>query len=184
MKNLLDSKPIQLNKIVEGKIIGRAKSAIFLDLGVSGTGVIFGREFQKNRKELRNLKIGESVSAKVIELENENGYIELSIEQASDKLNWDKISQKKEKGETITIKISGVNKGGLLASIFGISAFLPVSQLSPENYPKVERGDTDKILKELQSFIGKEIEVKIFDLNQKQNKLILSEKITNNLKKD
>ena len=186
MKNLLEKndslKPVQLGKIVEGKIIGRAKSAIFLDLGVLGTGIIFGREFQKARNELRNLKIGESVSAKIIELENENGYVELSIEQASSELNWQKVSQIKEKKETITIKISGINKGGLLSNIFEIPAFLPVSQLSSENYPKIERGDTDKILKGLQSFIGKEIKVKISNIDKKQNKLILSEKAINNLK--
>ena len=186
MKDLLEKnnslRPIQLGKIVEGKIIGRAKSAVFLDLGILGTGTIFGKEFQNARNELRNLKIGEFVSAKIIELENEDGYVELSLGQASDELNWDKIFQKKEKGETITIKISGVNKGGLLTNVFRIPAFLPVSQLSPENYPKVKKGDTNKILKELQSFIGKEIEVKIFDLNQKQNKVILSEKAINNLK--
>ena len=186
MKDLLEKndflKPVQLGKIVEGKIIGRAKSAVFLDLGILGTGIIFGKEFQENRSELRNLKIGESVSAKIIELENEDGYVELSLGQASDELNWQKVSQIKEKKETMTVKISGANKGGLLANIFGIPAFLPVSQLSPENYPKVERGDTNKILKELQNFIGKEIEVRIFDLNQKQGKLILSEKAINNLK--
>ncbi|MDD4467374.1 MAG: S1 RNA-binding domain-containing protein, partial [Candidatus Pacebacteria bacterium] len=48
--------------------------------------------------------------------------------------------------------------------------------LSAQNYPKVEGGDNQKILKALQKFVGKEMEVKIFDLDQKENKLILSEK--------
>lgn len=186
MKDLLEKnntlKLIQPGKIVEGKIIGRAKSAIFLDLGIMGTGIIFGKEFQIARSELRNLKMGESLSAKVIEIENEDGYIELSLEQASSELNWDKIRQIKEKEESIIIKILGANKGGLLANVFGISAFLPVSQLSSKNYPKVEQGDTNKILKELQNFIGKEMEVKIFNFNQKQKKLILSEKTNGHFK--
>jgi small subunit ribosomal protein S1 len=63
-----------------------------------------------------------------------------------------------------------------LAEVSGIPAFLPTSQLSFENYPKVEGGESQKILKELQKLIGKEFEVKIFDLDQKENKLILSEK--------
>jgi len=186
LKNLLEEnnsiKFIQLGKIVEGKVIGRAKSAIFLDLGLLGTGTIFGKEFQDARSELRNLKIGDSISAKIIETENEDGYVELSLRQASSELNWDKISQAKENGELLTVKIIGANKGGLLANLFGISAFLPVSQLSSENYPKVEKGDTNKILQELQGFVGKEIKVKIFDFNQKQDKLILSEKIINDIK--
>jgi len=61
--------------------------------------------------------------------------------------------------------------------ISGIQAFLPVSQLSSENYPRVEDGDSSKILKELQKFVGQEIEVKIFDISQRDEKLILSEKV-------
>ena len=58
----------------------------------------------------------------------------------------------------------------------GISAFLPVSQLSSEHYPKVERGDKAKILTELQKFIGQSLEVKILDLSSQKEQIILSEK--------
>ncbi len=59
----------------------------------------------------------------------------------------------------------------------GIPGFLPVSQLSSQNYPKIEGGDNQKILKALQKFVGKDMEVRVFDLNPKENKLILSEKL-------
>jgi small subunit ribosomal protein S1 len=180
MKEILEKndllKPPQIGKIVEGKIIGKGRSAIFLDLGVLGTGIIYGKEFQEAKEELKKYKVGNTIFAKITELENEEGYIELSLSQASNELTWEKLRQKKEKGEKIVIKISGANKGGLLTEISGISAFLPVSQLLPEHYPRVEKGEGSKILKELQKFIGKEMEVKIFDLDSKQEKLILSEK--------
>jgi small subunit ribosomal protein S1 len=180
MKDLMEKnnllKPPQIGKIIEGKIIGRARSAIFLDLGAFGTGIIYGKEFQEAKEGLKNLKIGDTVFAKIIDLENEEGYIELSLSQASNELTWEKLRQKKEKGEIIIVKILGANKGGLLAEVSGLSAFLPVSQLLTEHYPRVEKGDTTKILKELQKFVSKEMEVKIFDLDQKQEKLILSEK--------
>ena len=186
MKDLLEKnnllRPPQIGKIVEGKIIGRARSAIFLDLGAFGTGIIYGKEFQGAKEELKNLKIGDTVFAKIIDLENEEGYIELSLSQASNELTWAELGQKKEKGETIIVKILGANKGGLLAEVSGIPAFLPVSQLLTKHYPRVEKGDTTKILKELQKFVSKEMEVKIFDLDQKQEKLILSEKARENEK--
>ncbi len=169
-------KPLRIGDIIEGKVIGREGSALFLDLGPGGTGIIFGKEFQIAKNQLKDLKIGDSVFAKIINLENEDGYVELSIGQARDELTWESLRQKKEKGEKIIIKILGANKGGLLSEISGTSAFLPVSQLSPSNYPKVEGGDTAKILKELQKFIGKEMEVRIFDVSSKEKKLILSEK--------
>jgi len=56
----------------------------------------------------------------------------------------------RDSGEIINVKITGVNKGGLLASLEGVQAFLPVSQLAPENYPRVADADKQKILKELQ----------------------------------
>jgi len=170
-------KPPKVGEIVEGKVIGRKRSALFLDLGVFGTGIIYGREFQEAKEELKSLKIGDSVFAKIIDLENEEGYIELSVSQASSELIWEGLRQKKEKGENVTVKILGANRGGLLTEISGIPGFLPVSQLKSCHYPKVEGGDTSKILRELQKFIGQTLEVKIFDLDLRTGKLILSEKV-------
>lgn len=170
-------KPLKVGEIIEGKVIGKERQALFLDLGNIGTGIIYGREFQEAKEELKNLKTGDNVFAKIVDLENELGYIELSISQASNELIWEGLKQKKEKGETITVKISGANRGGLLTEISSIPAFLPVSQLLPEHYPRVEGGDSSKILRELQKFIGKTLKVKIFDLSSKEKKLILSEKI-------
>jgi small subunit ribosomal protein S1 len=170
-------KPPKVGEIVEGKVIGKERQALFLDLGALGTGIIYGREFQEAKEELKNLKIGDSIFTKIVDLENELGYIELSVSQASNELIWDGLKQKKEKGEIIAVKISGANRGGLLTEISGISAFLPVSQLLPEHYPRVEGGESSKILKELQKFVGKTLEVKIFDLSSKEKKLILSEKV-------
>jgi small subunit ribosomal protein S1 len=70
----------------------------------------------------------------------------------------------------------GANKGGLLTELYGIQAFLPVSQLSQEHYPRVEDGDSSKILRALQEFMGQELEVQIFDLNPREEKIILSER--------
>ncbi len=180
MKEMLEKnnllKPPQVGKIIEGKVIGRGRSALYLDLGAFGSGIIYGKEFQEAKEEIKDLKIGDTVFAKIIDLENEDGYVELSLSQASDELTWEKLKQKKEAGETLKVKISGANKGGLLTEVSGIPAFLPVSQLLPEHYPRVEGAESSKILKELQKFVGKELEVKIFDLDPKENKLILSEK--------
>ncbi|MDP1538773.1 MAG: S1 RNA-binding domain-containing protein [bacterium] len=186
MKDLLEKnnliKPAQIGKIVEGKIIGEARSAVFLDLGPIGTGIIYGREFQEAKEEIKNLKIGDALFAKIIDLENEEGYIELSLSQASDELTWEKLKQQKDKDETLKVKILGANRGGLLAEVFGVPAFLPVSQLLSEHYPRVEKGDVSKIVRELQKFVGKEMEVKVFDLDPRQGKLILSEKAKENEK--
>jgi len=89
---------------------------------------------------LKDLKIEDKIFVKIIDLENKEGYIELSLSKAGKELAWEELKQKKEKDEILSVKILGANKGGLLAKISGIPAFLPVSQLSAANYPKVEDG--------------------------------------------
>ena len=192
MKELLETnnllRPPKEGEIIEGKVIGREKGALFLDLGAFGTGIIYGREFLEAKNNLKDLKEGDSIFAKVINLENEEGYVELSISQAGKEITWQKLSQKKEEKEIILAKILGANKGGLLAEISGIAGFLPVSQLSPVHYPKVspvrnnisngiKDGQDTQIFRELQKFIGRELEVQIIDLDPKTERLILSEKL-------
>jgi small subunit ribosomal protein S1 len=167
---------MSIGSIVEGKVVARDRSSIFIDLGAQGTGIIYGKEFYEVKDVIKSLNIGDTVFAKIVELENEDGYRELSMRDATKDINWQKLREMKEKEETIKVKISGVNKGGLLTNINTIPAFLPVSQLSAENYPRVADADKQKILKELQKFIGKTLEVKILDLLAEENKLILSEK--------
>jgi len=181
MKQILEEnanlKPPKVGDIVEGRVISRKAFAIYLDLGIFGTGIIYGKEFKKAKKELKNLKVGDKVLAKIVDLDNEDGFVELSVAGATKEIALEILRKKKEAGEKIKVKILGANKGGLLTKVSGVDAFLPVSQLSPENYPQVENGDPEKILEELKKFIGKEMEVKILGILEKDAQVILSEKL-------
>lgn len=168
--------PPKIGEIVEGLIVARGKSALYIDLGPKGVGVIRGREFLQAKEGLKSLKIGDVLVAKIIELETDEGYREVSLMKASQEMAWDRLLALKESGEIIEVQVKGANKGGLLCQVENIQAFLPASQLSPENYPKVEGAEPAKIAQELQKLIGKKLKVKIFDLNPAEKKLILSEK--------
>ncbi len=173
-KSLLDIP--KEGEIVEGRIAGKGRATAFIDLGPFGTGIIYGREFQATKDELKDLIDGDTVTVKIISLDSEDGYVECSRIQAKKDLAWDTLEKQKEDGEILIVKIEGANKGGLLAKISGIPSFIPSSQLSAENYPRVEGGDSSKVLKELQKFIGKEMEVRILDISKEGEKIILSEK--------
>lgn len=170
-------KPPRMGEIIKGRVVGRGRSSVYVDLGGWGTGVIFGREFLQAKEILKKVKEEEELFVKVVDFENEEGFFEVSALEADREITWLRLKEKKGASENITVKILGANKGGLLASVSGINAFLPVSQLSSINYPRVEDGDAGKILRELQKFVGQEMEVKILDLDPKEEKLILSEKI-------
>lgn len=112
----------------------------------------------------------------VLEDENENGLIELSLQAAHREQSWDELKKLMESQETVSAKITSANRGGLMAEVRGISGFLPVSQLSYEHYPRVEDGDKNKILQELNKFVNREMNVRVLDVDASQQKLIVSEK--------
>ncbi len=169
-------RPYREGDLVEGVVVGIGRSAVYFDLGPQGTGIIYGREFLEEKETLKRANIGDKLNAKIVDLENEEGYIELSLKDAGRELTWENLRQAKINEEVIKVKIIGANKGGLLTELHSIQAFLPVSQLSQEHYPKVEDGDASKILRALQNFMGKELDVQIFDLDPKEEKIILSER--------
>lgn len=168
--------PLSIGATIEGKVVARDRSSLFIDLGILGTGIIYGREFYAVKEVVKNLEIGDKVFAKIVELENDEGYRELSLRDATKEISWQRLREMRDSGQIVTVRVTGVNKGGLLTSLDNIQAFLPVSQLAPEHYPRVIDADKQKILKELQKFIGKTLEVKILDLLAEEGKLILSEK--------
>ena len=158
-----------------GKVIEVSSGELYLDLGPFGTGLVMGKEI-KDGMGTQKIKLGDKVTATVTDLENEEGYVELSIREASYEKAWEDIEKKRDAGDKVKTKVISANKGGLLIEINGIAGFLPVSQLSSQNYPRVEDGDKNKILNLLKKLVGKELEVCILDINREAEKLIASEK--------
>jgi len=179
MKELLARSEFGLPKIGEilnGEVITVSKNFVLIDLGALGTGIVYPGEFYDNPSLQKALKPGQQVAAVLLDLENEEGYRELSLKRAQKTTSWQDIKNKKESGEIIETKVININKGGLIVEISGIQGFLPLSQLLPEHYPKVEGGDTTKIVQALQKFRNQDIKVKIIDFSESENKLIVSER--------
>lgn len=179
MKDLLAREGFDLPKvgqILNGEIISVSKSNIIVDLGSIGIGIVYPGHFYDNPERLKALKKGEKVTAMLLELENDEGYRELSLRGAQMTTAWEDIREKMEKGELLNAPIININKGGLIVEVNGVQGFLPLSQLSSEHYPKVEGGDTTKIVQVLQKFKGQSFLVKIIDFSEAENKLIVSER--------
>lgn len=178
MNNLLQKSPAmpKEGQIVKGTVIEVGKNTVFVDLGPVGTGVILGREVKDNQQTIKGLKPGDEIVAMVLEAENENGLIELSLKAANKQTAWEDLKEVMQKKDTVATKIIKANKGGLMIDLKGIPGFLPVSQLSYEHYPRIDDGDKTKILNELNKFVGKELIVRIIDLDPSAQKLIVSEK--------
>ncbi len=179
MKELLSREEFSLPKvgqILTGTIISVSKSNALIDLGSTGIGIVYPGEFYDSPDRMKRLHPGEPVSAILLELENDDGYRELSLRAAQMTTAWQRIKERKDSGEVITTTIMNINKGGLIVEIEGVQGFLPLSQLSSEHYPKVEGGDTTRIVQTLQKYKGQEFRVKILDFSEEENKLIVSER--------
>jgi len=170
---------VKPGELIEGKVIEKSSKRIVVDLGPYGSGVIYGGEIQNEKAMIKNLKVGDELHSKVVDINNEEGLIELSLAEAGKQKLWASAIEMKEREEIVTVKPIAANRGGLVVELNGLQAFLPASQLSNEHYPKLNSEDTmdkNQITESLQKLIGTEIKVKVLDVNLRNNKIILSER--------
>lgn len=165
-------RPLIAGETVEGKILSVKKHEILIDLGARGIGMVSRRE----ASFARDMNVGETISASVIDEEMPDGFVLLSFRKAAKDKSWDEILAHMENSEVIEVVPFDANRGGLLVEYEGVRGFVPVSQLSAEHYPRVGSSDKDEILQKLNSLVGKPLKVRILDADKKNNKLIFSEK--------
>lgn len=168
---------LEEGSVVQGIILDKQSRSLFIDLSPYGTGIVRGVNYLSARDYIKELKKGDKVLVKILENDNEDGLIELSLKNLVEEKAWENIQKAKEEGAILSLPIIDANAGGLMGKIYNIKGFLPVSQLATSHYPKVEGGDKGKILEKLKQFIGTEIQVKILDYSPDINKLIFSEKL-------
>ena len=163
-------------ELVDGTVITAQKNLIILDLDGYRTGIILGRETKDAANTVKELRKGDTVAAVVLDPENEDGFVVLSFRKASQEKTWHMFMDAFENDTVIKVKPTEANKGGLLLDYDGIKGFIPVSQLAPLHYPRVNGADAAKILTKLKELIGVELDVNILNLDRENGKLILSEK--------
>jgi len=180
-----DMQKIIANTEVESLRIGDSVKAIVYDVATSRilvemqdgkVGIIPKKEASGEGVDTSDIEVGAEVQATVIDPENEQGMIVLSFRRASQDVAWAEINTILEEERNIKVKIFEANKGGLMAKYKGIKAFLPVSQLMPVNYPRVDGAESGEILTKLQAFIGKDFLVQVMNASREEGKVILSEK--------
>lgn len=180
MEALLDSESSfsmpKVGSIVAGKILSVSKSEVHVDIDGIATGIVRGRELYDESGVFSDLKVGDDVQATILEMENENGQMELSFRSAGHQRAWGELHELMVAKQLLEVPVTDANRGGLIVRVKRIEGFLPVSQLTSEHYPRVEGGDKQRILELLQKLIGQNVKVKIIDVNERESKLIVSEK--------
>jgi small subunit ribosomal protein S1 len=162
---------------IEGPIIAIGSGKVYVDLPPFGTGIIYGREYLAARDILKKVALGDTISAKIVDTENKDGYIELSLKEARQAMIWSDAEAAIAAGSLFELAVKDANKGGLILAWQGINGFLPASQLKPEHYPRVSNGEKQLILDELKKLIGTMFTVKIITADPREGKLIFTERI-------
>jgi len=178
-KLLMDApEPLRVRpgEAVEGRVVFRGKNKLLIDINGIAVGIVSGRELRDSFNTFRELKVGDEVTALVLEDENDEGMIVLSLRMASQQKAWDRFHELVETGGTMKFAAQEANKGGLLANIDGIRTFLPVSQLAPMHYPRVNNADSSEIISRLAKYIGHTFTVKIITMDEEAGKIVVSER--------
>lgn len=166
----------ELGAVITGTVVSVSKNRLVVDLNGVAVGISSGRETHDSNDTIKDLNVGDEVKTVVIEEENDDGMVVLSLKRASQVTTWDRFDKCYKDGEVIQVTITEANKGGLLIDVDGIKGFIPVSQLAPAHYPRVEDANSTQILSRLQKLIAIKLDVKIINLDRSTGKMILSER--------
>ena len=115
----------EVEDLVEGPVIAIEKGEVYVDLKPWGVGIIYGAEYMNARDIIKKVNVGDVIKAKVVEKENEEGYIELSLKEARQALVWGEAEAAIKEKRVLELPVKEANKGGLIIEWQGIQGFLP-----------------------------------------------------------
>lgn len=149
--------------IVSGTIVKVDRDEVLLDIGYKTEGVIPSRELSIKHDVDPNevVTVGDEVEALVLQKEDKEGRLILSKKRAQYERAWGTIEKIKEEDGIVTGTVIEVVKGGLILDI-GLRGFLPASLVEMRR------------VRDLQPYVGKQIEAKIIELDKNRNNVVLS----------
>lgn len=169
-------KRIAIGDVVQGTALYATPKMILVDLAGQFTGIISGSHLHSSIEDVSEIGVGSAIEAIVIDEDEEAGLIVLSLRKASQARLIEKLHQNFDTKEIITVIPNEANKGGLLIDLDGVKGFIPVSQLTPLHYPRVEGANAEKILDHLRGLVGKPFKVRVINVDNDGKKIIFSEK--------
>lgn len=149
---------------LHGTVTDITKKMVTIDIGAKTEGIVIDKEFELAQDMLSGVKVGDSIEAYIYNPENERGQILLSLKQTLLNRRWDYFDELLKSGQVVSVKGLEINKGGIIVKVAGVRGFVPSSQFG--------RGYLGK----LDTLQNKSFDVKVIEVNRKNNRLIFSEK--------
>lgn len=157
-------KRLNLGDIVKGIIISITDDALLVDIKFRADGTVKKEDLleQGNLKEL--FTEGDVIDVQIVKMDDGDGNVVLSKKRADKVVVWEELEELFKNKKVISVDLKEAVKGGIIASIKGVRAFLPASQLALE------------FIEDLTVFVGQTVDVHVIEFNQEKNKIILSRK--------
>ncbi len=156
---------IKKGDVVEGTVLSVDDKEAILDINYSSEGILERKELSnKNESPLNVLKIGDQIDVLVLDVDSEEGYVVLSKVKADEIVGKNEVEAAFNEKTKLTVSVVKEVKGGVLADYKGVRLFIPASLIST------------RFIEDLKVYVGKELEIKIEELDFKNNRIIGSRK--------
>lgn len=150
---------------LEAAIVSLNRKNVLFDIGAKAFAVLGDKELHEISTYLPYLKEGQSVHVRIIAEESKDGYPVVSMRKFFEQGKWDILKNKKEKEEEIEVVCGEFGKGGVFVDFMGIRGVIPKIQL------------TENFLNSPEKLDGQKIKVKILEVDEKKNRLVVSQKV-------
>jgi len=164
---------------VKGVVLKAIENGILVDCDNNAfTWVILSKEVKELERSGYDLDPGREIELEIVNtnIRHEDWHYIVSITKLLQYDVWKSIMKKFEADDVITVIPTEANLWGLLVDMHGIKWFVPLSQLAPIHYPRVEDGDQEIIFEKLLDLIGKELKVRIINIDEDEKRIVLSER--------
>jgi small subunit ribosomal protein S1 len=178
MKDLLEEASsvgrLRRGEVVEGVVVQVGRDEILVDIGSKAEAIIPASEAGVPPNDILDaIHVGESIVAMVLETENREGHATLSLARAQTERGWRTLQRLLDSGETLEAPTVDFNRGGLVVNVDGVRGFVPLSQIVDLRQPGAPDESVESRLEHMK---GRQLELKVIELNRRRNRVILSER--------
>lgn len=167
---IAEPRQLRRGEVVEGTVMNVDRDGVLVDIGFKSEGIVPQNEMHSlGADPLTKVHPGERVLVYVLQPETAEGQVALSIDRARGEQGWRVLQERFESGDIFEAEVTGYNKGGLLANVEGVNAFIPMSQVVGA------KPGTDGT-NPLSAQVGRSLRLKVIEINRRRNRVILSER--------
>lgn len=171
-----DFPKLHTGDVVDGTIVSISPTEILVDIGYKSDAVVDSRELERlDRAWLANLSPGDPVTAYVLQPEDRDGNVVVSLQRAQQEQDWCEAERLFQSQELFEGVVTAYNRGGVIVRVGRVRGFVPASQLSARwQAQQDENADPDERWAKL---LGQKLQLKVMELERQRNRLILSERV-------